>query len=70
MLNRKNIDNLHATSHIQDRYPQVKKKIRTTLKIRPKNATAQTAHLFFPTAQKSQQLKKIKELFFSTAQPE
>ena len=24
MLNRKNIDNLHATSHIQDRYSQFK----------------------------------------------
>jgi hypothetical protein len=32
-----------------------------------KNATAQTAHLFFPNAKKSQHLKKIKELFLAFA---
>jgi len=39
----------YATNHTQTRYPQAKK---TTLKIRLKNAHAQTAHLFFTDAKK------------------
>jgi hypothetical protein len=53
VLNRKNVDNLHATFHIQDRWATYKK------------PTAQTAHLVF--ADTKANTEKTKRAVFSNA---
>jgi hypothetical protein len=66
VLNRNFRASKSPTFHILNVTHKLKKS-ELHLKIRLKNATAQTAHLFFPNAKKSQHLKKIKELFLAFA---